>query len=127
MSEQYKVNGVLYRQQYRKCGKAGCKCATGEGHGPYWYSYDGSSAAKYVGSQLPEHVAKHAKLLKSSAAQIRKLKEEIKKRRDHHRQQYNMAEQDLRTIDHLETGERVDPTILIKLGLDQFNPRLGER
>ena len=77
-----KVNGVTYRQQFRKCGKAGCKCNTGEGHGPYWYSYDGSSAAKYVGIKLPEHVIKHKELLRASRPQIKKIRAEIEKQRN---------------------------------------------
>lgn len=53
MNDQVKVNGVQYRLQRRKCGKPGCKCNTpGQEHGPYWYSYDGSSAAKYVGAKV---------------------------------------------------------------------------
>jgi len=32
-------DGVIYRQQYVRCGKAGCRrCPPmGPGHGPYWY------------------------------------------------------------------------------------------
>ncbi len=25
--------------QYARCGKAGCRCARGELHGPYWYVF----------------------------------------------------------------------------------------
>jgi hypothetical protein len=28
-----------YRREYVKCGKQGCSCAKGKGHGPYWYAY----------------------------------------------------------------------------------------
>ena len=28
-----------YRREYVKCGKKGCSCAKGKGHGPYWYAY----------------------------------------------------------------------------------------
>jgi hypothetical protein len=31
--------GWIYRQQYVKCGKLGCRCFEGEGHGPYWYGF----------------------------------------------------------------------------------------
>jgi hypothetical protein len=63
VQDQIKVNGILYRLQPRKCGKPGCKCnIPGQEHGPYWYSYDGISAAKYVGSKLPDHVLKHIEL-----------------------------------------------------------------
>jgi hypothetical protein len=30
---------LTYRREYVKCGKKGCSCATGKGHGPYWYAY----------------------------------------------------------------------------------------
>ncbi|SRR6266540_4268794 len=52
--------GVLaYRQQYVRCGKAGCRrCPPqGLGHGPYWYGYywDYRQRTKsfYVGKRLP--------------------------------------------------------------------------
>jgi len=118
---EFKVDGVLYRQQYRKCGKPGCKCQNGEPHGPYWYSYDGQSAAKYVGQQLPAHVTDRAKLLKSAMPQIRKLKADITKQRDEFNRKYSLAQQQLRTLGNLEAGERVDPTLLIQMGLSQFN------
>ncbi|MEM1944107.1 MAG: DUF6788 family protein [Candidatus Caldarchaeum sp.] len=41
-----------YRQEYVKCGKVGCSCAKGKGHGPYWYAYwkEGSKLKKkYLG------------------------------------------------------------------------------
>jgi hypothetical protein len=30
---------LTYRREYVKCGKKGCSCAKGKGHGPYWYAY----------------------------------------------------------------------------------------
>jgi len=116
-----KVNGVTYRQQFRKCGKPGCKCNTGEGHGPYWYSYDGSSAAKYVGIKLPEYVIKHKELLKASRPQIKKIRAEIEKQRTNLYQQYLRADRQLSTLRALEAGERVDSGVLIDIGLAQFN------
>jgi hypothetical protein len=41
-----------YRREYVRCGKQGCKCATGQGHGPYWYAYwkeGGTLKKKYLG------------------------------------------------------------------------------
>ncbi len=44
-----------YRQEYVRCGKAGCTtCATGPGHGPYWYAYwseRGRKRKQYLGKQ----------------------------------------------------------------------------
>jgi hypothetical protein len=42
-----------YRREYVKCGKEGCTCAEGKGHGPYWYAYwkeKGKLKKKYLGS-----------------------------------------------------------------------------
>lgn len=51
---------VSYQFQRRKCGKASCStCATGPGHGPYWYAYwaeNGKALSSYVGKTLPESV-----------------------------------------------------------------------
>jgi len=121
IKDQFKVDGVQYRLQYRKCGKPGCKCATGKGHGPYWYSYDGNSAARYVGSELPDHVKKHVELLKASGAKLKALKAEIRKRRDDHYTKYLQASDEMRAVESLETGEHVDSQILKSLGLAQFN------
>ncbi|NER40075.1 MAG: hypothetical protein F6J93_40140 [Oscillatoria sp. SIO1A7] len=49
---------IIYRQEYSKCGKARCKtCEQGEGHGPYWYSYqkiNGRLKKKYIGKKSPQ-------------------------------------------------------------------------
>jgi hypothetical protein len=120
--DSFKVNGVQYRLQTRKCGKPGCKCNTpGQEHGPYWYSYDGNSAAKYVGAQLPEHVKKHLELLKASGSKLKALKAEIKKRRDEHYREYSKASDEMRAVESLEAGEHVDSQVLKSLGLAQFN------
>ena len=121
MRDQYRVNGILYRQQFRKCGKPTCKCQEGELHGPYWYAYENGSPAKYVGQQLPEHVANHEKMLKSAATQIRKLETDLTKKKDDLFRQYKLTEEQLRALQQLRAGERVDPTRLIQLGLSQFN------
>jgi hypothetical protein len=55
-------DGVVYRQQYVRCGKASCKrCPpAGPGHGPYWYGfywdYRQRTRSFYVGKQLPAGV-----------------------------------------------------------------------
>jgi hypothetical protein len=52
-------DGVTYRQQYVRCGKAGCRrCPpAGPGHGPYWYGfywdYRQRTRSFYVGKSLP--------------------------------------------------------------------------
>jgi len=45
-----------YRLISIRCGKENCKCAKGNGHGPYWYAFwseDGKTRAKYVGKKRP--------------------------------------------------------------------------
>jgi hypothetical protein len=58
--EVYKHNGKVYRQQYRKCGKARCKLcndSSSYGHGPYWYETDQDTGKRrYVGKELPPDV-----------------------------------------------------------------------
>ena len=48
----------LYRQEYIRCGKAGCKrCADAPTHGPYWYAYSreaGRLRKRYIGKERPE-------------------------------------------------------------------------
>lgn len=54
--EQRKVKGVTYQHEKIKCGKKTCKCAKGNLHGPYWYSYSrqgGKLKTKYIGKQRP--------------------------------------------------------------------------
>jgi hypothetical protein len=52
-------DGVIYRRQYVRCGKVGCRrCPpSGPGHGPYWYDfywdYRQRTRSFYVGKTLP--------------------------------------------------------------------------
>lgn len=51
--------GYKFYQEYRKCGKDGCRsCSDGErGHGPYWFRRDlRTGIRKYIGADLPEGV-----------------------------------------------------------------------
>jgi len=121
VNDRTKVNGVQYRLQYRKCGKPGCKCNDGEGHGPYWYSYADSGAAKYVGVKLPEHVLKHMELLKASGPKLKAIKAKIKKRSDDHYEAFLQAQRELTAVENLEAGEYAASAILTSLGLAQFN------
>jgi hypothetical protein len=50
---------TTYQQEYARCGKPNCRtCATGPGHGPYWYSYHYSPTRRrriktYIGKERP--------------------------------------------------------------------------
>lgn len=121
MNDQIRVNGVLYRQQFRKCGKASCKCAETGGHGPYWYAYDGTGTGKYIGSKLPEQVLAFAALLKLHAKEIKKIRRQLEIDRDNTYKRYLRTGQQLQALSALEAGERVGPGVLIDVGLSQFN------
>jgi hypothetical protein len=50
------VKNKTYRLEGIRCGKEKCKCARGQLHGPYWYSYmriEGRVKSKYIGKKLP--------------------------------------------------------------------------
>ncbi len=50
------VDTKTFRLEKVRCGKAGCKCAGGDLHGPYWYAYwseNGRTRSQYVGKNLP--------------------------------------------------------------------------
>src|SRR5437870_13909335 len=57
-----RLDGVIYRQQYVRCGRSGCRrCPpTGPGHGPCWYGfywdYRQRTTSFYVGKRLPRGV-----------------------------------------------------------------------
>jgi hypothetical protein len=54
--EERTVENKTYRLEWVRCGKEKCKCARGEMHGPYWYSYvriKGKLKSQYIGKRLP--------------------------------------------------------------------------
>ena len=63
---------ITYRQQFTRCGKQRCrKCKEGAGHGPYWYAFwsaNGRTVSKYIGTHLPENVK--IETYKSKAGQL---------------------------------------------------------
>lgn len=122
VQQQFKVHGVQYRLQGRKCGKPGCKCnIPGQEHGPYWYAYSDHGPAKYVGGKLPESVTNHLKLLKENKPKLKQLRDAAQKRLDHHQAEARKAELELRTLRNLEIGEYTASEVLKSLGLEQFN------
>lgn len=61
--EERRAGGMTYRLQRVKCGKPGCKCADGSGHGPYWYAFSREGdrvKSKYIGKILKEEACKPA-------------------------------------------------------------------
>jgi hypothetical protein len=55
--QEQRIGKTVYRQERVSCGKSGCKCAAGELHGPYWYSYcreGGKVRSQYIGKILKD-------------------------------------------------------------------------
>ena len=54
--EERKVGSRTLRLEYVKCGKPNCRCAGGQGHGPYWYAYyrvGRKLKSEYIGKESP--------------------------------------------------------------------------
>ncbi len=52
---QHRTGRVTYQLEKIKCGKKGCKCASGKLHGPYWYAYRWNGkkvVSEYIGKTL---------------------------------------------------------------------------
>jgi len=55
------LDNKTYRLESVRCGKENCKCARGQLHGPYWYSYARQKegvTSQYIGKRLPSKLAK---------------------------------------------------------------------
>lgn len=121
MSNEYKVNGVSYRQRFNTCNNPDCKCHRGEKHGPYWYGHGDMGTPKYMGKVLPSWITDHVALLKKNAPKLKTLKAKIQGRIDAARRDLERAETELRTVQALESGEWAASQVLRDLGLAQFN------
>jgi hypothetical protein len=75
-------------EQTRRCGKAGCRCAGGEPHGPYAYFAPrarGRGRLKYVPSGLVEAVRDHLRRgeeIEAVLAEISAINAELLARRE---------------------------------------------
>ena len=75
-------------EQTRRCGKAGCRCADGEPHGPYAYFAprgQGRGRLKYVPSGLAETVRGHLRRgeqVEAVLAEISAINAELLARRE---------------------------------------------
>jgi hypothetical protein len=77
-------------EQYRKCGKAGCKCNAGSMHGPYYYYFyraDGKLKKSYI------RKADAANLWTNYSVQ-----RQVQKQRAADRRKYAQLSKDLRRI-----------------------------
>lgn len=116
-----RVNGQIYRQQYRRCSKAGCQCQVegSKGHGPYWYSY-GPAGIRYIGRELPaavtrvrtHRVQEEKALLKIMAREerkARKISDALDRQSDR-----------ISTVREILEGSVPDPRIARAMGLTRF-------
>jgi hypothetical protein len=75
-------------EQTRRCGKAGCRCADGEPHGPYAYfapRTNGRGRLKYVPSGLVEAVRgrlRRGEQIEAVLAEISEINAELLSRRE---------------------------------------------
>jgi hypothetical protein len=61
--EEQIIDKKTYRLVKVHCSKKGCKCASGGGHGPYWYAYwseKGRTRSMYIGKKLPQQESQDA-------------------------------------------------------------------
>lgn len=59
--EERTVENRTYRLEWVRCGKEKCKCARGQLHGPYWYSYTrvkDKIKSQYIGKKPPHNLEK---------------------------------------------------------------------
>ena len=81
------LSGSLVTQS-RRCGKAGCRCATGDGHGPYTYlssGGDGATRLRYVPREQVEAVTRRLSAtaaLHTLLAEISAINTELLARRE---------------------------------------------
>ena len=72
------LNGAVCAQ-YKRCGKANCRCALGELHGPYFYRfqwYEGRVVKEYVRLSDVEEV-------RAACARYRAMQDELREGRRH--------------------------------------------
>ncbi|MCA1700849.1 MAG: hypothetical protein LC790_18865 [Actinobacteria bacterium] len=80
------LRGALQRQG-RRCGRASCRCAQGELHGPYWYlavHADGGRRSVYVPAPLAgavEELVEATVRREAALAEISQINVELLRRR----------------------------------------------
>jgi len=75
--------GVWLSHRYTRCGKKGCKCMRGEGHGPFWYvSYKegGRLQCRYIAvEQLKRvrHAIENYRSFQERMARLNRIHQEV--------------------------------------------------
>jgi hypothetical protein len=64
-------------ERYKKCGKAGCKCANGPGHGPKYYLSISIAGSRPEMIYVPQDYVQQVRAYLDNLTEARKLLEEI--------------------------------------------------
>lgn len=89
------LNGAVCAQ-YKRCGKANCKCARGELHGPYFYRFQW-----HEGKVIKEYVPlSQVKEVRAACARYRALQDQLREGRRHHRSLVSLLRSALRGMDY---------------------------
>jgi hypothetical protein len=89
------LNGAVCAS-YAKCGKAACKCARGELHGPYYHRYqwhDGRVIKEYIPLSQVEEV-------RAACARYRALQDKLREGRQHFQALLSQLRSSLRGLDY---------------------------
>jgi hypothetical protein len=105
--DRFILQGTIYYQQGRQCGRANCKCASGRDedlHGPYWYKHSRGKVT-YLGKELP-----------AAVAEVRAAHERLLAQMSHKRLELLGQADALERLMHNEPLEDGDGAILEQLG-----------
>lgn len=64
-------------ERYKRCGKPGCKCATGRGHGPKYYLSLSRSGARPQMDYVPQGALEQVRSALANYQRTREMLEEI--------------------------------------------------
>jgi len=64
-------------ERYKRCGKPGCKCANGPGHGPKYYLSVSYPGLRPQMDYVPQHDYSHTKELLANYQQARDILEKV--------------------------------------------------
>lgn len=117
---EYRIGGKTYRQQYRKCGKDGCRCHDGDLHGPYWYVIQENKPMAYFGKELPADLIQRIETLKAKDKVLQSLLSRLAADRMEVRRRERHLSDLITAVHSFSSGDLVEPDLLVELGLQDF-------